>query len=96
MPGCRPENRVAFALAHGRKDDERRAAYRALFRNELDATTLDDIRLALNQGQPLGDARFTEQICTMAGVHRAHARPGRSAGSGENGGLDGDQGDFGF
>ena len=43
----------------------RLAAYRALFRPELDADALGDIRMALDQGQPLGDSRF------LAGIERA-------------------------
>ena len=73
----------------------RRAAYRALFRSELDADALADIRRALNQGQPLGDARFAARICAMTGVRRARAGPGRPAGVEEGDGA-GDQGDFGF
>ena len=85
----------ALYLALDREADGRRAAYRALFRSELDAAALGDIRLALNQGQPLGDERFAERICAMTGVRRAKARPGRPAGAKE-GGSDGNQGDFGF
>ena len=31
--------------------------YRALFRGKFDSTAIDDIRLALKQNQPLGNAR---------------------------------------
>src|SRR5450631_2933514 len=40
-------------LALGRNDRDRQAAYRALFRSHLDRAAIDDIRLALNQSQPL-------------------------------------------
>ena len=55
----------------------RQAAYRGLFRSELDAEALTDIRLALAQGQPLGSERFSEIMCAAAGVRRAQKRPGR-------------------
>lgn len=38
----------------GQDEAARLATYRALFRTELDADAISDIRLALNQGQPLG------------------------------------------
>jgi putative transposase len=52
----------------------RQAAYRALFRSELDAAAIDDIRLALNQNQPLGNSRFHAQIERKLGERR-EARP---------------------
>jgi putative transposase len=52
----------ALYLALGRDDTSRRAAYRALFRTQLDHAAIDDIRLALNQSQPLGSKRFYEKI----------------------------------
>ena len=61
-------------LALGATDAARRAAYRALFRHQLDAAAIDDIRLALNQGQPLGNARFLARIERMTGQRR-EARP---------------------
>ena len=61
-------------LALGRNDRERQAAYRALFRAHLDRAAIDDIRLALNQSQPLGNARFYAKIESMTGVRR-EARP---------------------
>ena len=61
-------------LALGRDVGERQAAYRALFRAELEAEAIDDIRLALHQGQPLGNARFYAAIEQATG-HRREARP---------------------
>ena len=49
-------------LAIGRGDTERQAAYRDLFRAQLDNKAIDDIRLALNQNQPLGSSRFYARI----------------------------------
>ena len=52
----------------------RQAAYRALFRPELENEALADIRLALNQGQPLGKGRFLDQVEQMTG-RRCEVRP---------------------
>ncbi|MBX3665742.1 MAG: transposase [Burkholderiales bacterium] len=60
--------------ALGRDDKERQAAYRALFRVHLDREAIDDIRLALNQNQPVGDSRFYAKIKQMTGI-RHEARP---------------------
>ena len=64
-------------LALGKDDGTRQAAYRALFRSELDDEALADIRRALAQGQPLGSERFSEMMCAAVGVRRAQRRPGR-------------------
>jgi putative transposase len=48
----------AVYLSLGREEAERRAAYRALFGPQLDAEAISGIRMALNQGQPLGNSRF--------------------------------------
>jgi putative transposase len=37
---------------------QRQVAYRGMFRAQLDEPAIDDIRRALNQNQPLGNARF--------------------------------------
>ena len=63
---------VYVALAH--KDQERQASYRALLRTELDRAALDDIRLAINQNQPMGNERFHAKIEAMTGIRR-QARP---------------------
>jgi len=36
------------------------SSYRDLFRNALAQTAIDDIRLAFNQNQPIGNAHFIE------------------------------------
>ena len=61
-------------LALGRSDHDRQATYRSLFRAHLDRAAIDDIRLALNQSQPLGNARFYAKIERMTGERR-EARP---------------------
>jgi putative transposase len=58
----------------GRTDKDRQAGYRALFRSHLDRAAIDDIRLALNQSQPLGNERFYAKIEKATGVRR-EARP---------------------
>ena len=63
--------------ALGRDDKERQAAYRALFRAHLDRAAIDDIRLALNQGQPVGNARFYAKVQQMTGVRREVKPRGR-------------------
>lgn len=63
--------------ALGRDDKERQAAYRALFRSHLDRAAIDDIRLALNQGQPVGNARFHAKIEQTTGLRREAKPRGR-------------------
>ena len=52
----------------------RQAHYRSLFRPHLEHTAIDDIRLALNQNQPLGNRRFYSKIEKITGERR-EARP---------------------
>lgn len=47
----------------------RRGAYRDLFRRALDEKPLTDLRLALNQYQPIGNHRFCREVEAMTG-HR--------------------------
>lgn len=61
-------------LAFGRNDSERQAAYRELFRAQLDSQVVDQIRFALNQNQPLGNSRFYSKIESITGQRR-EARP---------------------
>ncbi len=83
-------------LALGKDGGIRQAAYRALFRSELDDEALADIRLALAQGQPLGSERFSEMMCAAVGVRRAQRRPGRPIVKHEQSEQVEDQSDFGF
>jgi putative transposase len=55
-------------------DKARQWAYRALFRAALDQAAIDDMRLALNQNQPLGTSRFYAKIERLTGERR-EARP---------------------
>ena len=61
-------------LTLGATNAVRRKAYRELFRAELDAAAVDEIRLALNQNQPLGDSRFYARVARAVGERR-EARP---------------------
>jgi putative transposase len=63
--------------ALGQNERDRRAAYRALFRAQLDRDAIDDIRLALNQNQPLGTERFCAKIEQMTGIRREAKPRGR-------------------
>jgi putative transposase len=63
--------------ALGSDDTERQAAYRELFRAQLDRAAVDDIRLAVHQGQPVGNARFHAQIEQMTGIRREVKPRGR-------------------
>jgi putative transposase len=55
----------------------RQSAYRALFRSALDGEALADIRLALNQNQPLGGSRFLNKIERVTGERREAKPRGR-------------------
>ena len=81
-------------LALGGSDRQRLSAYRALFRTELDAEAIADIRLALNQNQVLGGARFHRKIEKATGERR-EARPrGRPRTVVAGAGVDGVQGEL--
>lgn len=64
-------------LALGQDDKDRQTAYRGLFRAQLDKEAISDIRLALNQNQPLGNARFLAKIEAMTGQRREAKPRGR-------------------
>lgn len=63
------------AMAVG--DESRRENYRALFRHQIDSGAIADIRLALSQSQPLGNARFTDMIEKITGQRREAKPRGR-------------------
>ena len=56
---------------------------------------IDDIRLALNQNQPLGNGRFYSMIARMTGERR-QARPRGRPRAAKAAGLEGDRGSLGF
>jgi putative transposase len=55
----------------------RLTAYRELFKQVLPDKTIDDIRLALNQTQPLGNSRFFDAIEQATGERREAKPRGR-------------------
>lgn len=57
----------------------RQEAYRHLFRPQLDADAMAEIRDALRLGMPLGGERFVEAICQRLSVRRNTGRRGRVA-----------------
>jgi putative transposase len=67
----------ALYLALGQDDKARQTAYRELLRAQLDSKAIDDIRLALNQSQPLGNARFYAKIEATTGQRREAKPRGR-------------------
>jgi len=73
---CTPDapSAVRRYQALGRSDNEGWNHCCALFRAQLDTTAVGDIRLALNQSQPLGNAWFHAKIEQMTGQRR-EARP---------------------
>ncbi len=74
----------------GADDVGRQAAYRELFDQVLPDKTLTDIRLALNQTQPLGNSRFFDAIEQATGQRREAKprgrprKPTRDAAPGDN------------
>ena len=52
-------------------------AYRELFREALDDAPLADLRMALNQDQPIGNDRFYREIEAMTGQKRELRKRGR-------------------
>ena len=61
----------------GRGAQQRREAYRALFRDALDAAVVNDIRVATNGGFVLGAARFRDKIAAKLGRRVIPGQPGR-------------------
>ena len=60
----------AIFLTLGANDKNGRGPYRALFRVSLDQAANDDVRLALNQNQPLGNSSFITTIARVTGERR--------------------------
>ena len=78
-------------LQLGATDEARRSAYRELFAHHPDDEVVDELRLALNQNQPLGNVRFLAKIERMTGQRR-EARPRGRPAALRNGGGDGSTG----
>lgn len=63
--------------ALGRDSEERRSAYRELFRHELDPGLVDEIRQATNSNYALGNARFKAQVEATLGRRVIPGKSGR-------------------
>ena len=61
----------------GGTDADRQAAYRELFRYDLEPGVIDQIRKAANGNYALGGERFQKEITVMAGRRAAPGKPGR-------------------
>ena len=61
----------------GRGAQQRREAYRALFRDALDAAIVNDIRTATDGGFVLGAARYRDKIAAKLGRRVTRGQPGR-------------------
>lgn len=63
--------------ALGPDEESRRAAYRELFRYQLDPGTVDEIRQATNSNYALGSARFQAEVEAALGRRVTPGIPGR-------------------
>jgi putative transposase len=70
-----------LVVALGDTAEQRRAAYRALFRDALPEETLNAIRHATNTAWPLGGVRFTEELAKLTARRVVPAPPGRPSAS---------------
>lgn len=61
----------------GRDDQDRKSAYRELFRYQLEPKLVDEIRQATNGNYVLGNTRFTQQIADALGRRVLPGRAGR-------------------
>jgi len=61
----------------GLTDEERQAAYRELFRYELDPGQVDEIRKATHGGLVLGSERFAQEVALLAGRRTQRGKAGR-------------------
>jgi putative transposase len=64
-------------LALGATEAERRAAYAEMFRSELEARELEEIRVSTNAGYALGNERFRKEIAIAVGRRAGPGRSGR-------------------
>lgn len=67
----------ALYLELGQTDEERQAAYRELFRHELEPGEIDNIRKATNGNFALGSQRFSEEISEILKRRVTPGKPGR-------------------
>ena len=64
-------------LALSADDISRQQRYRDFFRTALDDAPLADLRMALNQNQPIGNRPFYAEIEAMTGQRRELRKRGR-------------------
>lgn len=67
----------ALYLALGNHADERHAAYRVPFRNDLEPGLVDEIRQVTNGNFMLGDGRLAADVERMLGRRVVRGKPGR-------------------
>ena len=60
----------------GKSRAERIAAYRELFRGQIDARILNQVRQATNQGMALGNDRFKQEVESLSGRRVATLKRG--------------------
>ncbi len=77
----------ALYTALGRAGDERRTAYRELFRYQLDPGIVDQIRAATNGNYALGSPVFQAQIAQALGRRVTPGKSGQPPKSAEPGSL---------
>jgi putative transposase len=85
----------AVYVALDSKVSERQKAYRALFRSELDAEAISEIRKSANRGIPLGGERFREEVAAAVGRRVTPGKAGRRKREGVQG-IEGEQTGFEF
>ena len=61
----------------GREEEERRLAYRALFKADLDPEVVEAIRRTTNGGYVLGNARFLTKVEAALGCRASPGKAGR-------------------
>ncbi|MDZ7828278.1 MAG: transposase [Halofilum sp. (in: g-proteobacteria)] len=74
-------------------DSDRLAAYRRLFRADLDEEPIADIRRATERGLALGDERFVREMEARTGTRLRVRRPGPRPRTAEDGGTHAETGD---
>lgn len=70
-------NQHSLYMSLARTKEERQAAYRELFRYELDPGVIDEIRHATNGNYALGNERFKEEIAQVLGRRVTPGKSGR-------------------
>ncbi len=66
-----------LCLALGTTAADRQKSYRELFLGALADAPIDELRMALNQNQPIGNARFYAQVQAATGQRRELKKRGR-------------------